>query len=64
VRERNINANLTFPRSQLDAIDDIPLQKQSMFEKMDVVQDITQIHACGDMSDFMYKVNDFLHSED
>ena len=61
MQERKTNPNLTFPRSQLDAIDDIPLQKQSMFEKMEVVQDMKQIHACGDMSVFMGELNDFLH---
>lgn len=36
-RERNVNVNLTFPRSQVDGLEEIPLQKESMFTEMPVV---------------------------
>ena len=63
-RERNVNPNLTFPRSQLDAFDEIPLQKGSMFAEMPVVRDPREIYACGDMTDFMRELNRYLHVED
>ena len=63
-RDRNLNPNLTFARSQLDAVDEIPLQKESMFAEMPVVRDPLEIYACGDMTDFMRELNHFLHAED
>lgn len=40
------------------------MQKESMFIEMPVVRDPQSIYACGDMSDFMKELNQFLHAED
>ena len=45
-------------------MEEIPLQKESMFTEMPVVRDPQSIYACGDMSDFMKDLNMYLHAED
>lgn len=63
-RDRNVNPNLTFSRGQLDAHEELAIQKDSMFLEMPVVRDPAEIYRCGDMSDFMQELNHYLHVED
>ena len=58
---KDVNVNLTFTAQQLAQMSEIPLQKDSMFEDMPIVRDPDTIDQCGDLSNFMLKVNQYLH---
>jgi hypothetical protein len=57
------NVNLIFPKWQLDKFDEIPLQKESMFESLAIVRDPTQVLRCAHLSEFMEGLNKYLHDD-
>lgn len=57
------NANLAFNDRMLNKYDEIPLQKDSMFESLAIVRDAHQFLRCAHLSEFMSSLNNHLHDD-
>jgi len=57
------NINLIFSERQLAKYDEIPLQKDSMFENLAIVRDPRQFLRCAYLSEFMSSLNNHLHDD-
>ena len=55
--------NLAFNERQLSKYDEIPLQKDSMFETLAIVRDPKQFFRCAYLSEFMANLNNHLHDD-